>query len=307
MRGKLNLVEPRVAAANAKEFAVAVKSLDVGFDELLIPNPQHPKPAPLRVRLGDVSIASPDIQVTRTKDGFVLPQLTGAPAAARQQPPAASKESSGTSTSTPAAKPSFDISLAAFRLAKGRIAFTDQAVKPHYSGLISPLDVEVQEAHFPPMAAGRVRLNATVAPQGTIKAAGTMQPAGGIVELKVDDLGLTPFNPYATAYSPYGIGEGSLTVSTKAAFSSDGYKADSSIVLHNLDVTGAEGDSLFQKNFGIPLTVPRGSLAVRLAPRSRTLRPSSAYISAPCERVEPGGAVRGLKLQRPTSCIIASG
>ena len=255
VRGKLNLVEPRVAAANAKEFAVAAKSVDVGFDEVLIPNAQHPKPGPMRVRLRDVSIASPNVQVTRTKEGIVLPQLTGAPAGSPQSQPAAAKESSPATTATPAAKPSFDISLAAFRLTKGRIAFSDRAVKPYYSGLISRLDIDVKGAHFPPMTASRVRLNATVAPQGTITAAGSMNPSGGTIELKVDDLVLTPFNPYANAYSSYGIGEGSLTVTTKAAFSSGGYKADSSIVLHNLDVTGLEGDSLFQQNFGIPLTV----------------------------------------------------
>jgi hypothetical protein len=255
VRGKLNLVEPRVAAANAKEFAVAAKSVDVGFDEVLIPNAQHPKPGPMRVRLGDVSIASPNVQVTRTKEGIVLPQLTGAPAGSPQSQLAAAKESSPATTATPAAKPSFDISLAAFRLTKGRIAFSDRAVKPYYSGLISRLDIDVKGAHFPPMTASRVRLNATVAPQGTITAAGSMNPSGGTIELKVDDLVLTPFNPYANAYSSYGIGEGSLTVTTKAAFSSGGYKADSSIVLHNLDVAGLEGDSLFQQNFGIPLTV----------------------------------------------------
>jgi hypothetical protein len=255
VRGKLNLVEPRAAAANAKEFSVAAKSVDVGFEELLIPNPQRPKPGPMRVRLRDVSIASPDVQVTRTKEGIVLPEFTGAPAGSRQAPEAAAKKPSPATTAAPGETPSFDVSLAAFRLTRGRIAFTDRAVKPYYSGLISPLDIEVRQARFPPMSASRVRLNAAVAPGGTITVAGAINPSGGTIESKVDGLDLTPFNPYATTYSPYGIGQGSLTVTTKADFSSDGYKTDNSIVLHDLDVTGAEGDTLFEQNFGIPLTV----------------------------------------------------
>jgi len=68
-------------------------------------------------------------------------------------------------------------------------------------------------------------------------------------------MALTPFNPYATAYSAYSIADGSVTVGTKASFAPGGYKADTSILLHQFDVSGAEGDSLFQQNFGIPLTV----------------------------------------------------
>ncbi len=256
MRGKLSVAEPRCAAANPKEFSVAAKTVDVGIEEVLVPNVQHPRPGPMRVRLRDISIVSPNVQVTRTKDGIVLPQLTSAPAASTQPvatPAAAPRSPSGVAPPPPT--PAVDVSLASFKLVKGRIAFTDRAVKPYYSGVITPLDIDLKEVRFPPIAAKRVRLDATVAPSGTISANGSINPAGGTVELKVDDLGLLSFNPYATTYSPYGIGDGSLTVKTTASFSGDGYKADNSIVLHDLDITGAEGDSLFQQNFGIPLTV----------------------------------------------------
>ncbi|MFI5367210.1 MAG: DUF748 domain-containing protein, partial [Candidatus Binatia bacterium] len=108
---------------------------------------------------------------------------------------------------------------------------------------------------FPELAASNVRMNATVASGGKIKVTGNMAASGGTINLKIDEMALTPFNSYATAYSPYGIADGSLTVGTKASVAPGGYKADTSIVLHQLDVSGAAGDSLFQQHFGIPLTV----------------------------------------------------
>jgi len=251
VRGKLSIVEPRAMAANPKEFSAGVKSIDATFDEVLMPNPKDPKPGPLRVRLGDVRIVQPDVQVTRTTDGIVLPQLVAAKASPASVPtPAPSPVAAA-----PAASPSIDLSIASFRLSKGRIAFTDRAVKPFYSGVIAPLDIELKGVRFPELAASKVRLDATVAPSGTIKATGSMGPSGGTINLKVDDMVLTSFNPYATAYSAYGIADGSLTVGTQASFTRGGYKADISILLHQLEVSGAEGDSLFQQNFGIPLTV----------------------------------------------------
>lgn len=251
VRGKLSLVEPRAVAANPKEFSAAVKSIDVAFDEVLVPSPRDPKPGPLRVRLGDVRIAQPNLRVTRTKAGIVLPQL--AAATASPSPPPAPAPSPV--AAAPAASPSIDLSIALFQLSQGRIAFADRAVKPFYSGVISALDIELKGVHFPELAASNVRVDATVAPSGKIKVTGSMGPSGGTIYLKVDDMALSPFNPYATAYSSYSIADGSVTVGTKASFAPGGYKAHTSILLHQFDVSGAEGDSLFQQNFGVPLSV----------------------------------------------------
>ena len=253
LRGKLHVVEPHVGGTNPQEFAAGAKSIEVGLDEVLVPNPKRPKAGPMHVRVGAIRIASPNVHVTRNKDGTVLPQLAGAPAPSPQPSGQVTPEPSPTVAAP--TTPAIDVTLASFQLTNGRIAFTDRAVKPFYSGVISPLAIDLRDIRFPPFAANRVRIDAAVVPQGTIRASGSVNPSGGSVELKVDDIALTPFNPYATTYSPYGIADGSLTVSTKASFAPGGYKADSSIVLHKLDVTGAEGDSLFQQHFGIPLTV----------------------------------------------------
>jgi hypothetical protein len=249
VRGKLNIVEPRAGAANAKEFSAAVKSIDVAVDEVLVPNPKNPKPGPLRVNLGDIRITQPSVQVTRTKDGIVLPQLEAA------NVPTSQKPAPSPAAVSPASPPGIDLSIASLQVSKGRVAFTDRVVKPFFAGTISPLDVELKGVRYPERAASKVSVDATVAPSGKITATGNMGPSGGTVDLKVEEMALAPFNPYATAYSPYGIEDGSLTVATKASFTPGGYKSDTSILLHDLEVSGAEGDSLFQQNFGIPLTV----------------------------------------------------
>src|SRR5262249_6001916 len=145
VRGKLRLVEPQAVAANPKEFSAAMKSVDVAFDEVLVPNPKNPKPGPLRVRLGDVRIAQPNLQVTRTKTGIVLPQLVAAPSAAVKAPTPAPPAASPAAAPSPAV----DVTVASFQLTKGRIAFTDRAVQPFYAGVIAPLDIDLKGVHFP--------------------------------------------------------------------------------------------------------------------------------------------------------------
>jgi hypothetical protein len=68
-------------------------------------------------------------------------------------------------------------------------------------------------------------------------------------------LALAPFNPYARAYSPYGILDGTLQVETQAKFAAGRYDLTNALKLHQLDLSGADGDSPFEQQFGIPLTM----------------------------------------------------
>src|SRR5439155_979296 len=80
-------------------------------------------------------------------------------------------------------------------------------------------------------------------------------PAGAQIEVNGKDIALQPFNPYATAYSPYSISSGGLAVTTRARFRKGRYDSTTALKLLKFDLGGKEGDTLFAQQFGIPLSV----------------------------------------------------
>jgi hypothetical protein len=67
-------------------------------------------------------------------------------------------------------------------------------------------------------------------------------------------LPLRPFNPYASA-SGYKIAAGTLTLESDARWGKAAYDADNEFSIDQLAVVGAGGESLFQKRFGLPMSV----------------------------------------------------
>src|SRR5947199_398189 len=100
-----------------------------------------------------------------------------------------------------------------------------------------------------------VRVEATSATRGTLLVTGGFSPAGGQIEVNGKDIALQPFNPYATAYSPYSISSGGLVVTTRARFRKGRYDSTTALKLLKFDLGGKEGDTLFAQQFGIPLSV----------------------------------------------------
>lgn len=267
--GRLALAEPAVASADPKEFAVGARSIGVGVDEIALSTM-----APTRVRLRDVTLAAPRVQVTRTADGLKLPTFAGdggttppaaqgsvtttptsAAAPATAPTPAAAPPPPAADAPSPEAGPALELALARFRLTDGRIGVTDRTVKPFYTGGLDPLQIEVTDLRWPAMTMSRLRVEATSAKKGKITITGTLAPSGGKVEVNGKEIPLQQFNPYAVSLSPYSIRKGRLSVATKATFGQGKYDSDSALTLHDFDLGSRAGDSLFKEQFGIPLTM----------------------------------------------------
>ncbi len=272
LRGaRLTLDVPAIAAADPKEFAVGARSIGVGVEEIVLA-----ASAPTRVRLRQVTLAAPRVQVTRTPEGLKLPSFGGdgaaapgsvtttptsapapSPAAPAAAPVGATPEPSPPSGSAPApeAAPPLELAIGSFRLTDGRIGVTDRTVKPFYSGGLAPLEVEVADLRWPAMTMSRLRVEATSAQKGKITITGNLTPSGGTVEIDGKEIPLQQFNPYAVSLSPYSIKKGRLSVATKATFKQGKYDSDSALTLHDFDLGSRAGDSLFKEQFGIPLTM----------------------------------------------------
>ena len=258
VRTDVAVEELAIAGPRPEESRIGARRVDVTAADVTIP--AAGTPGPTRVKIGAVRLDAPSVQATRTASGLLLPGTAPAPDDARAK-------ASGTQAATPAtpatgpAEPAapaaapFELDIDTFRLAAGRIAVTDRTVKPFYVGVLQPLGIEIDRFHFPGPTMGRLRLDATSKAGGRLRLAGALGAQDGRLELTVTEFTLPPFNPYATAASSYSIPRGRLSIDTTATRRGESYNATSKIVLHDFDLGGAEGDSLFQKQFGIPLTV----------------------------------------------------
>jgi len=135
-----------------------------------------------------------------------------------------------------------------------RLGVTDKAVKPVYRSQLDPVDLEAKDVRWPGPFARDVKLVAKGLEGATFTVTGNVAPTGSALVAKLQGLPLAPFNPYASA-SGYGVGGGTAQLDSKIKLGPGSYDTDSKLVLHGLEVTGSEGDSLFAAQFGMPLSL----------------------------------------------------
>jgi hypothetical protein len=265
--GTLAFGDPWMAKDDGKEFGVGAKTIEIGVEEVRLPGIMATPPvkAPVQVKLSALTVVAPNVQMTRTPDGMVLPAFTAEASppitkattkattktrtTTNRPPSTAAAATTGTTTPPPA-----NVSIGTLALTDGRVRVTDRTVKPFWSGDFKPFVFSAKDVRWPDLAMQNLSLKATSTSKGTIDVTGSVSPDGGKFEVKTRDLALMPFNPFATTYSPYSIARGKLTVTTKGSFGKGKYDTTTALTLSNFDLGGKEGDSLFSQQFGIPLT-----------------------------------------------------
>ncbi len=259
VRGALDLkvTAPRVVLADGKAFAFSARSLAVPLSKLTLPMPSAAPSnaqaaAPMQAQFGHIRIEAPVARLTRTKAGMVLPGSGSEPAAGQAKPtPAPSPSTAPESAGAP-----FELQIAALRVTDGQLDFTDRAVQPVFSNRFAPIEVDARNIRLPGPNASPLNVDIGSGEQGkAISVRGSLAPDTSDLQVTIDQLALLPFNPYAATYSPYSIADGALSISTKAAARGGKYDVETDVTLHQFDLAGAEGDSLFEQQFGISLTM----------------------------------------------------
>jgi hypothetical protein len=256
--GRLALADLKLAGADDKAFAIGTRSLDLPFTQIILPgvlgSPAAGTRRPMHVALGDILLTAPSVRITRTPEGLVLPNFSGAPPAAAPAPEPPPAPAPAAAAAAPA-PPRAEVAVDSFRLTDGDVAVVDRTVKPFYQGGLSALNIEVTKLRWPDLLIGNLRVAATGAERGKLDVFGALAADGGWLEVNGDKLALLPFNPYASTLSGYSIATGKASVVSKVSFGQGRYDASNYLTLHNLDVRGGAGESLFQQNFGIPLSM----------------------------------------------------
>ncbi len=247
-KGQLALGDWMLSGPDPKTFSVGAHAFEVPITAISAPDifsteEKTAGAAPIGVTLGDVRLEKPTVQVTRTAEGFALPNFSGPPTKAEASPPP---------KGTPHA---IEVTLASLRLDGGTVDMSDRTMKPFFNGRLSAVDADLEQVRWPGPSVGSLKLSAVGSEQGKLDIYGALSEGSGWFQVDVDKLALPPFNPYATGFSSYSIGSGKLSLSSKASFAKGNYYADNWITLHDLDVQSGAGDSLFQQQFGIPLSM----------------------------------------------------
>lgn len=257
VRAEVALDALSVAGPRPEESAVSARRIEVASADVALPGAAAP--GPTRATIGALRIDAPTVVVTRTAGGILLPGT--APAAADAGPAATAQGAPAAPDAAPPpappgeSPPSPEIALATFRITGGSLTVVDRTVKPFYTGRLQPFSVDVENFRLPGPVIGRLRLDAVSKAGGRLQVTGAVGARDARLDLDIRELALPPFNPYATAASSYSIPRGRLSLQTDATRRGDRYTSTSKLVLHDLDVGGAQGDALFQQQFGIPLTV----------------------------------------------------
>lgn len=264
LQGELALTDTRIAKGDGKDLLIGAKNLKLAMSNIDLPglllSPPPAVAATKQIALRELTLEAPLVRVTRTESGLVLPGPQPSPGAS--PPPTAPAEAKAAETAptpaaappTPLVPPPLVLALDAFRLTKGKVEIEDRAVKPPFKGGLDAIDVSARDIRFPETAVKQLKFKARTGGSGEISIAGDLSPSGGEITIDGRKVDLPSYNPYASTYSPFRIGGGALSLSTKLKYKGDTYDIGNSLTLHQLDLTGKEGDSLFEQNFGVPLS-----------------------------------------------------
>jgi hypothetical protein len=261
-QGTLALSDPLVALADGKEFSVGAEALDLGITEISVPgvlaSPAGPAAQPIGIALSRLRLDTPAIRITRVPEGIVLPSFALAPEAAAPPPAEAPTPALPEPQPPPAeaaASAPAQVGIDTVQVTNGRLEITDRTVKPPFSGRLSPIVLQARDVHWPALAAKQFRLDLTTPTQGQILVTGHISPKGGTVDVDSREVALSPYNPYAAAFSPYRVAQGSLSLESKLTFADGRYDATNALTLHQLDIEGGGRESAFQKEFGLPVAM----------------------------------------------------
>jgi hypothetical protein len=260
LQGTLTLTDPLVAPTEGREFSVGAQSVSVGIADLSLPGvlpAPVPPPAtePMRIALDELRLDAPTVRITRIPEGIVLPGFSLAPVETEEPPPAPPSETPPAAPEAAEAARPIEIGINTLQLTRGRVEITDRTVKPPFSGRLFPIDLQARDVRWPAVAAKKLRLDVTTPVQGHLEVTGDVSPQGGTLQINSQDVSLLPYNPYATTYSPYSVTQGSLSLQSKVTFRGGRYDVTNALTLHQLSIEAGAGESLFEKEFGIPIAM----------------------------------------------------
>jgi hypothetical protein len=260
--GTLGLANLDVGEPESKDFAASWQDFELDIRELTVSDAlgaEPTKPRTIAAKLDLVKLAQPAVVITRTKDGIALPPLGAAEKAEAAPAPEATPPAESAPAAPAAPGPTISIEVADVRVDQAKAQIADRSVTPFYRGRIDRFDVRAKGVRWPERRIDSLVAHMKGLQGATLDVKGKIAPGGSQIDAKLVELPLGPFNPYVTS-TGYSLAGGALSLDTKAKLGREDYDSTTDVRIHELAVGGSEGESLFQQNFGIPLSVALGLL-----------------------------------------------
>jgi hypothetical protein len=226
------------------------ESLEIVVREGFLPPPvDDAAPAPMRFAFERVALTDPVISAVRIESaGAEAPDEESVDAA--PEGPAAT-EAAG--ESVPPAAP-IEIALDRVEIVNGEFAFDDQTLKHPYRTRVKELNLSASDVAWPNPRATDVKASGDLDGEGTFVLTGDFAPRAGDLAFEMNEIALTPFNPYTLQMAGYRIEAGAVSSKTDVEIRGDVIDIDSDFTLHNLAVSEKKAGT-FADNFGMPLGV----------------------------------------------------
>ncbi|MBU6281619.1 DUF748 domain-containing protein [bacterium] len=204
--------------------------------------PAEPAATTATATAADTNTAAAPTTTTRTPTTAAATPTTTTPTSA-----------TATTATPPAPPPAFSLRADAIRVSGGRLDLVDRTLTPAVATIVDPIELDARQVRIPGPSARPLKLDMTLPGRGRVRIDGELAPGASVIRTNVDGLAIAPFNPYVAAASAYSIAEGALTISSVARENRNLWTVSNDVTLHRLKLAGADGASLFQQTFGMPV------------------------------------------------------
>jgi hypothetical protein len=274
--GRITFDALAVQDPKGDEVTLGWQQLEVVMRDVYAPLPQQGKPlGTTKVVLDSVKLVEPKIRYTRPSpqlDALLGINLSGTPAPPGG-PPGAPKPSPATPTPPAEAKGAapIDLSIASVEMVDGDVEALDNTVKPPARTRVHGLSLQAKDVAFPAVAVGDVKFHAILPTTAQLDVAGKLAPGNvGDFTLKLRNLDLPVFNPYASAAAGVTIDRGDASADVKLKMRGAKMQIDNQLQLHQLGVSMRDPSS-FERSFGVPLDLalallrdPKGNIKLAI-------------------------------------------
>lgn len=166
-----------------------------------------------------------------------LSGTTTAPIAPRAQAPASAPASSASAANRGAAPPS-QLRWQHINLAKGRVDFTDNFVKPNYSARLTQVEGDISAVASSKPEPAQVKISGAVDGGAALEITGQLHPLGPRLYTDIQGsakgIELTRLSPYAGRYAGYAIEKGTLSLTVHYKVDKGKLEAQNKIFLDQL-------------------------------------------------------------------------
>jgi len=263
--GRAEVRDVETKLDDGDDFLVAWKRLVAVIDEVtvggVLPVGSGEPVGPVSVKLGSLEVDAPRVVATMADEGIVLPAAPppepGSASAPEPEEAVLAPRPADPAPPTSEVKtgePAVSVRVGHLVVRDGDVRFTDQTVSPAYRGRLASLMIDATDLASPGGWMERLTLRTRVGGKAPIEVDANRNGEVVTVTSNAKGVSLKQFNPYAESFG-YHIRGGTLSFDSKATLQGNAYDSDTDLQLDKFNVAGSEGEALFKKTFGVPLTV----------------------------------------------------